>query len=146
MSQQTYILFSIAGTTYAVRSHDVLHVEIPENVTAVPNAAASVEGVVFSRGQVVPVINMRVRFGFQRVPIDGSTRLLVVQVRERRVALMVDAAREFMTIPEAAIQAPGEAITGLSGNYLDGVATMGDRIVLILRLADVVETAPHVAA
>ena len=146
MSQHTYILFSVAGTTYAVRSHDVLHVEIPENVTSVPNAAAAVEGVVFSRGHVVPVVNLRVRFGFERVPIARATRLLVVQIRDRRVALMVDAAREFLTIPDAAVQPPGEAITGLSGHYLDGVATIGDRIVLILRIADLIAAVPHVAA
>jgi purine-binding chemotaxis protein CheW len=146
MSQQTYILFGVAGTMYAVRSNDVLHVEIPEHITPVPNAPAAVEGVVFSRGQVVPVINLRVRFGFERAPADRSTRLIVVQVKDRRVGLMVDHAREFLGIPDAAIQPPHEAIAGLSGNYLEGVATMGNRIVLMLRLADVVESAATVAA
>ena len=53
-ARQTYILFGVAGTTYAVRSDQVLHMEMVEHVTAVPNAPAFVEGVVFSRGQVVP--------------------------------------------------------------------------------------------
>jgi purine-binding chemotaxis protein CheW len=53
---QTYILFGVAGTTYALKSQDVLHIEMLEHVTPVPNAPAFVEGVVFSRGQVVPVL------------------------------------------------------------------------------------------
>ena len=53
--------------------------EMVEHVTPVPNAPAFVEGVVFSRGQVVPVINLRVRFGFERAALDLRTRLLVVQ-------------------------------------------------------------------
>ncbi len=89
----TYILFGVAGTTYALRSDQVLHMEMVEHVTAVPNAPACVEGVVFSRGQVVPVINLRARFGFDRAPIDLRTRLLVVQIQGRRVGLMADDAR-----------------------------------------------------
>ena len=60
----TYIAFAVAGATYAVRSTDVQHMEMVEHVTPVPNAAPFVEGVVVSRGQVVPVVNLRARFGF----------------------------------------------------------------------------------
>lgn len=142
---ETYILFTVAGTTYAARSHQVLHIEMVEHVTPVPNAPGFVEGVVFSRGQVVPVINLRARFGFERAPIDLRTRLLVVQNEGRRVGLMVDDAREFIAIAEGLIQPPNEAIGGLSGNYLDGVATLGDRIVLVLNIREVVETVPTAA-
>ena len=106
--------------------------EMVDQVTAVPNAPPFVEGVVFSRGQVVPVLNLRVRFGFERAHRDLRTRLLVVEVAGRTIGLMADEAREFVPIPDAAIHPPGEAIGGLSGNYLDGVATIGERIVLIL--------------
>ena len=143
---QTYILFGVAGTTYAVLSRDVLHMEMVEHVTAVPNAPVFVEGVVFSRGQVVPVVNLRARFGFERAPLDLRTRLLVVQHDGRRIGLLADDAREFTSIADSAIQPPHEAISGLSGSYLDGVATLGDRIVLILNLREVVDTIPIAAA
>jgi len=141
-----YILFGVAGTTYAMRSDHVLHMEMVEHVTAVPNAPAFVEGVVFSRGQVVPVINLRARFGFERAPVDLRTRLLVVQTQGRRVGLMADEAREFVRIPDDAVRPPGDAIVGLSGNYLEGVATLGDRIVLILDIREVVDALPTAAA
>ena len=142
----TYILFAVAGTTYAVPSDYVLHMEMVEHVTAVPNAPAFVEGVVFSRGEVVPVINLRARFGFDRSALSLRTRLLVVQVDGRKVALLADEAREFSAIDDSSIHPPNEAIGGLSGNYLDGVATLGDRIVLILNIREVVETVPTAAA
>ena len=145
-AKQTYILFNVAGTAYAVPSQQVLHMEMLEQVTAVPNAPEFVEGVVFSRGQVVPVINLRARFGFERAPIDLRTRLLVVQTEGRRVGLMADEAREFVGIPDEAVRPPGDAIVGLSGNYLEGVATLGDRIVLILDIREVVDTLPTAAA
>ena len=138
-ARETYILFGVAGTTYALRSRQVLHLEMIEHVTAVPNAPGSVEGVVFSRGQVVPVINLRARFGFERTAFDLRNRLLVVQVDGRRVGLLADDAREFIGIADSAIRPPNEAIGGLSGNYIEGVVTLGERIVLLLNLREVVE-------
>jgi purine-binding chemotaxis protein CheW len=132
---EPFILFSVAGTTYALRSRDVAHVEMVDQVTAVPNAAHFVDGVVFSRGQVVPALNLRARFGFEKVPVDLSTRLLVVRDGTRTVGLVVDAAREFVPIDPAAIQPPSAALTGLSGRYLEGVANIGDRLILVLNLA-----------
>jgi chemotaxis signal transduction protein len=143
---QTYILFLVAGTSYAVPSQQVQHMEMVEQVTPVPNAPRFVEGVVFSRGQVVPVINLRARFGFERTAINQRARLLVVQHGSRSVGLLADEAREFIAIPDAAIQPPGEAIGNLSGSYLYGVATLDARIVLILNIAEVVESTPVAAA
>ena len=134
---ETFILFTVAGTTYALRSREVAHVEMVEQVTPVPNAAAFLDGVVFSRGEVVPALNLRARFGFERVPYDLSTRLLVVRTGGRTAGLVVDAAREFVPLDPAAIQPPAAALTGLSGRYLEGVANIGDRLILLLNLEEV---------
>jgi purine-binding chemotaxis protein CheW len=139
-SAETYILFSVAGTTYALSSEDMRHMEMIEQITPVPNAAAYLEGVVLSRGQIVPVLNLRARFGFEKVPNDLHTRLLIVQSQERWVGLLVDSAREFVKIQSASIQPPGNAITGLSADYLEGIATLNDRLVLVLNVANVLDT------
>ncbi len=133
---EPFILFSVAGTTYALRSREVAHIEMVEQVTAVPNAAHFAAGVVFSRGQVVPALNLRARFGFEKAPYDLSTRLLVVHEAGRSVGLVVDAAREFMPLEPSSIQPPNAALTGLSGRYLEGVVNIGDRLILVLNLAE----------
>src|SRR5690349_13278552 len=102
-----YILLTVAGTTYGARSRQARHIEMVEDVTPVPNAPSYVEGVVFSRGQVVPVVNVRVRFGFERGARDVRSRLLVVEGAGRTVGLLADSAREFIPIPDNAIRAPG---------------------------------------
>jgi len=135
---ETFILFTVAGTTYGLRSRDVAHVEMIEDVTAVPNAVPFVDGVVFSRGAVVPAVSLRARFGFERVPYDVRTRLVVVNTNGRRIGLIVDSAREFLTLDAASIQPPGSGLSGLSGQYLEGVVNVGDRLVLVLDLAEVV--------
>ena len=146
MSAGNYILFTVAGTSYGLPSQDVAHVEMVEQITRVPNAPAFVDGVVFSRGQVVPAINMRARFGFDRAPLDVSSRLLVVQNRGRSVGLLVDACREFMTVPASAIHPPGEALSGLSAQYVEGVASVGDRLIVLLGLERLLGSTEHAVA
>jgi len=86
---------------------------------------------------VVPVVNLRVRFGFPRSANDLKTRLIVVARQGRTVGLLVDSAREFITLSETDIRPPPEAITGLSGKYVAGIATQNDRLVLILDVDEI---------
>ena len=130
----SYILFTVAGTTYALPSGAVQHMEMVEKVTRVPNAPAFIDGVVFSRGQVVPVVNLRARFGFERAAVDLRTRLIVVQSAGRLIGLVTDAAREFVSIQAETIQPPNDALTGMSGRYVEGVTSLGDRLILLLNL------------
>ena len=142
-----YILFTVNGTTYGLPSEDVAHVEMIEQVTAVPNAAPFVDGVVFSRGRVVPAVNLRVRFGFERASSSVRSRLLVVQVKGRSVGLLVDSCREFLTIPPSSIQPPGDALTAtVDASYLAGIATIAERVIVILNLDTLLTSAEPLTA
>ena len=141
-----FILFVVAGTTYALPSHAVAHVEMIDQVTRVPNAPAFVDGVVFSRGQVVPAVNLRARFGFERVPNDMRTRLLVVQARDRSIGLLVDECREFLHVAPASVHPPGEALVGIGAHYITGIATIGDRMIVILDLDQLVNSGEPILA
>jgi purine-binding chemotaxis protein CheW len=136
----TFVLFELAGATYGVRSSDVRQLEMIEHITPVPNTSDVVEGVVFSRGQVIPAVSLRARFGFDRIPYDIRTRLLVVGVGERNVGLVVDSARQFMRIPPEAISPPPDGLSELSGRYLKAVASVEDRTILILDMKEVIRT------
>jgi chemotaxis signal transduction protein len=142
---RSYILFNVASTTYALPSGEVRHMEMIDGVTRVPNAPSFIDGVVFSRGQVVPVVNLRVRFGFERAPFDLRTRLIVVQSGSRLIGLVVDAAREFVAIAPDLVQPPNEALAGMSGRYVEGIAAIGDRLVLILNLERILNFAEVLA-
>ena len=128
----SYILCELAGATYAIRSDDILQLEMVAEPTPVPNAPRYVEGVISVRGQVIPVLSLRGRFGFPDAPHDIRTRLVIVRSRGRTVGLVVDSAREFAAIAEDAIQPVPDGVTGLSGRYLRGLAQRGERLVLIL--------------
>jgi chemotaxis signal transduction protein len=140
---ESFVLFELAGKTCGVRSRVVQSVEMVEHVTAVPNALPFVEGVTLTRGHVIPSVNLRIRLGFPRIPIDVRARMLVVRSNGRTAGMLVDGAREFISIPAAAIQPPRETDhpenRGFSPRYLEGIATLGNRNVLILNVEEVLE-------
>ena len=136
----SYVVFELAGATYALRSDEVQQLEMVTTPTPVPNAPPHVDGVVAVRGQVIPAVSLRVRFGFPRVAYDVRTRLIIVRGRGRTVGLIVDGAREFASIPPEAIEPLPEGIGGMSGRYLRGIAHKGERLLLVV---DVTELLDH---
>jgi purine-binding chemotaxis protein CheW len=143
---ESYILCGLAGTTYALRSDDIEQLEMVGHLTPVPNAPAFVDGVTSVRGRVIPAISLRARFGFERQAHDLRSRLIVVRSEHRSVGLIVDSAREFAAIPESAIQPPPEGLVELSTRYLRGVAHLGERLVLILDVGELLRVAETVPA
>ncbi|HUR97659.1 MAG TPA: chemotaxis protein CheW [Pyrinomonadaceae bacterium] len=135
---ESFILFELAGTAYGVKSTQVQQLEMVDNITRVPNADKNVEGVVFSRGQVIPAINLRTRFGFEKIPFDLRSRLVVVKVRERTIGLIVDSAREFKNIPEESIGPPPDGLATTNGHYLSGIATVEGNAILLLDLEELI--------
>jgi len=132
-----YILFEVADTTYAVKSDQVQQMEMIEKITSVPNTPDFVEGIVYLRGQVVPVINLRQRFGFDKVPYDIRSRLIVVNLDQRVVGLAVDLGREFVSIDEEQIVPTPEDIKKVNADYLSGMVMMDERLTLILDLKNI---------
>ncbi len=139
MSLEPFILFELSGTTYGVRSRFVQQIEMIDDVASVPNAHPAVEGVVLVRGQVIPALNLRTRFGFEKIERDLRSRLVVINTGSRVVGLVVDTAREFIQISPESIEPPPEALTGLSGHYLEGIASVNERMILILNLDAVLD-------
>jgi purine-binding chemotaxis protein CheW len=129
---ESYVLCELAGTTYAVRSDDIEQLDMVGQLTPVPNAPAFVDGVTSVRGKVIPAVSLRARFGFDRAPHDLRTRLVIVRAEGRSVGLIVDNAREFAAISEGSIQPPPDGLTDLSSRYLRGMVHLGERLVLVL--------------
>ena len=118
--------FRIAGEDYALdimRVREIIH---PQPITPVPRAPAFVEGVFRLRGDVIPVIDVRKRFGLPATPATRKSRFLVVNVAGRRIALIVDEVREVLRLPRSEIR-PAPALGAPGGpRFFLGVCG-GDR-------------------
>jgi len=130
----TYVLCEVAEASYALRSRDILHIQMLEHVTPVPNSAPFLEGIIFSRGEVVSAIDLRKRFGLEEAPRTERTRVIVTKSNNRRVGLIVDSAREFRRIPAASIQPIDEAVVGVDRHFLHGITEVDKRLVLLFDL------------
>lgn len=136
---ESFVLFDVAGNTCGVRSKNVQSVESPRSVTAVANAVPFVDGITLSPGHIIPSISLRTRFGFPAIPADARARVLVVRSGARTIGMLVDSAREFTSIPADAIQPPGEGVAGFIARYVEGIATLGSRSVLVLDLDELIQ-------
>src|SRR3954467_12170083 len=112
-NRESYILFELGGSVYGMPSQSVQHIEMFEHVTLVPNANPAIDGVVFSRGQVIPALNLRTRFGFPRQEKSLRTRIIFTTVHGRTVGLIVDSAREFKNLPTDSIRPIEQTLTGI---------------------------------
>lgn len=129
-----YILFQLGVIHFAINSFVVKQLDMVEAVTPIPGAPSYIEGIVFSRGMVIPVVNLRLRLGMENKAVDIRTRMIIINSNSRHIGLIVDSARDFIHLPAETIQPPPENIAGLSGNYLTGIAQVNDKLVLVLNV------------
>ena len=136
---EPYIVCMIADSSYAIEASSVQQLELIESIARVPGTRDSIDGVVYLRGQVIPVINLRCRLGLPRIPFDLSARLVIVRHGARVVALAVDSAREFLTFPLTALQPPPETLLGFDSGHLAGVIALAERLIFILDIPRLLE-------
>lgn len=135
----SYILFDVAGTTYGISIRYVNQLEMVGNITPVPNTPVYLEGVMFSRGNVIPVINLRVRLGYEKIEYDIRTRVIVTNYKQRNVGLIADTAKEYVSIPSDAIEPAPEFIRNEGAAYVEGVTRINDRTVLIFNIEEILK-------
>jgi purine-binding chemotaxis protein CheW len=133
-----HVVFKVAGSEYAMAAADVLQMESYTGATAVPGVASHVVGIVQVRGRVVPVVNLRARFGLPAVEPTLDSRLVVGQQGVRPVALLVDSAREVLKIEPAQLEPPPRSVSEDSRGFVKAVARVGTRLVMLIDFAKVI--------
>ena len=140
MSKDLQIVgFRIGRETFGVRiSHVHEIVRVPE-ITAVPESPDYVEGVINLRGKIISVVDLRKRFGEKQITNSRKNRILVVEVENKMVGLIVDAASEVMKIPETEIDLPPNVFEDGELNYVTGVGKTKGRLVILVDLTRILQ-------
>lgn len=124
--------FRIGNETFGVRIGSVREiVRVPE-ITAVPSAPETVEGVINLRGKIIPVMDLRKRFGQSDIQADKKNRILVVELENKLVGLIVNAASEVLRIAPSEIEAPGNLFAEGESSYVTGVGKLKGRLIILL--------------
>ncbi len=127
--------FRIGNETYGVRIGAVREiVRVPE-ITAVPSAPDTVEGVINLRGKIIPVMDLRKRFGLTEISSDKRNRILVVELDNKLLGLIVNSASEVLKIPPSEIEAPGSVFADGESGYVTGVGKLKGRLIILLDIS-----------
>ena len=103
-------------------------------ITMVPRAPAFIEGVINLRGKVIPVINMRTRFGMPALEHDSNTRIVVMELEQKIVGFLVDGVSEVLRIPAGIVEDPPPVVAGIGSEYIRGIGKLDDRLLILLEL------------
>ncbi len=103
-------------------------------ITRVPKAPSYVEGVINLRGRIIPVLDLRRRFGLPSVEKSDNSRIMVVLVRQRMVGLIVDEVVEVLRIPKSTIEPPPSFGNSAGAEFTQGIGRIADRLLIVLDL------------
>lgn len=140
-----HVLFKVDEVNYAVAANDVLHLESFTGATRVPGVPPYVAGLVQIRQRVVPVVDLRARFGLPPTVASLDSRVMVVQSGTRAVGLLVDSAREVLAIEQDSFRPPPEVVSAQAEGFVVSVAQAGARLVMLVDLEKIIgQETPHV--
>jgi purine-binding chemotaxis protein CheW len=133
-----HVLFKVEDTLYALPADVVLQMESYTGATVVPGAPPFVAGIIQLRGRVVPVVDLRARFGLPPKERTLETRVVVGEQHDRTVALIADSAREVIRMTASQLKPPPRLVDDGSKGFVKAVAQLGDRTVMVLDFAKVI--------
>jgi purine-binding chemotaxis protein CheW len=137
------VVFTLGGHRFGVPAYLVHRLLRAVAITKVPRAPAILEGIIDVRGRIVPVLDVRRRFGLEAKAVALSDHLILADAGGRLVALRADAATDLLRVPAAAIEAASVAVP--EAPYIAGIAKLEEGIVLIYDLPRFLD-APEAAA
>jgi len=124
--------FSLGDRLFAVDIMRIREILVPQKLSPLPCDSDVLEGVVNLRGTVIPVMNMRKRFGLPVTAGAEAGKLLIVVLASQLLALAVDDVMEVLSVPVADIKPPIQTESGVVAEFLLGVCLSGDRVFMIL--------------
>lgn len=126
-------IFNLTDKEYGLEIAQLHEVIRLRPITPIPDTADFVEGVISLHGKVIPLVNLRVKLGMERVNLLKTNRIIIVQVNAHHVGVIVDGVNDVIEIDTADINPPDEILKEAA--YLVGVAKKAQRLILIVDMA-----------
>ncbi|WP_165225242.1 chemotaxis protein CheW [Aquisphaera insulae] len=138
--------FRLDEEDYAIAITKIQEIILMKPITRLPQVPDFIEGLINLRGSVIPIVNLRKRFGLPAREIDDETRTIVVNVQDKTVGVVVDAVTQVMRINRDQVQPPPLGVLAVSHRYLAGLAKLDDRLLIILDIEKLFEADELAAA
>ncbi len=145
-TEHQLVVFGLASEVYGVDIETVREIIRMQAVTHVPDAPDFVEGVINLRERVIPVVDLRKRFGLAVSDATAESRVVVVDIGGVDIGVMVDSVTEVLRISEESIEPTSSIVTTTDSYYIQGIAKVGDRLLILLDLEKALAQAAEQAA
>ena len=132
--ERQLVVFQLDAEFYGVdiaRVHEIIRLQ---TITRVPRTPEFVEGVINLRGKVIPVVDLRKRFGLASAEHTRASRIVVVEIGDQVVGIVVDGVSEVLRVSEATVEPPSPVVAGIDSEYIHGIAKLPERLVILLDL------------
>jgi purine-binding chemotaxis protein CheW len=136
-TEQQLVSFDLATESYGVDIGAVREIIRLQKITNVPRTPEFVEGVINLRGKVIPVVDLRKRFGLPVGDQSAENRIVVVDIGGQDIGVIVDAVNEVLRIFSDSVEPPSSVITTADPDYLMGIAKVDNKLLILLNLESV---------
>lgn len=130
--ENQFVTFMLGDEEYAIEALRVQEITGLPPITKVPYLPPFVKGVINLRGSVIPVIDLRLRFGFQEAHYSKQTCVIVLKLGKKVTGIIVDAVSEVASLPVARMDPPPDFGRGIKTDFLKGIGKLGDRMLILL--------------
>ena len=141
IGDEQIVVLELAGEAYGVEIGRVEEIIRMQAITRIPNGPAFMEGVTNLRGRVIPVLDLRKRFGLPSSEATRRSRIVVGELGEHTVGLVVDGVSEVLLVGSDAVEPPSTLVTSADSAFLRGVAKLEERLILLLDLSRILTRA-----
>jgi purine-binding chemotaxis protein CheW len=128
------VTFVVGTEEFGIPILSVHEINRMMQITRVPQSPPFVEGVINLRGRIIPVVNLRRRFGAAEEERSNDSRIIVIEVSGRVIGFTVDRVNEVLRIPSKIVEPPPSMVCGLDSEYVQGVGKLDDRLLILLDL------------
>ena len=126
------VSFHLAEETYGVEITKVREIILMGEITRVPQTPEYVKGLINLRSTVIPVIDLRIRFGLPEGDLTDESRIMVLHVAGKMIGIVVDAVSEVLRVSHEQIAPPPPTVAGLGREYLTGLVKLEDQLLILL--------------
>lgn len=134
-----YIVVSLGTEQYGIDIQYIDNIVRMQRVTRVPKAQKYFKGVINLRGEIIPVMSLRLKFGLEEDEHSNATRIIIIKLEPQyAVGIIVDEVKEVVTLDEDSIEKPNYDTSDDKVGYLSGIGKHGDSLISLLNIAAVI--------